>query len=85
MATQPLHPGKHKAGPAPQPFQYPLQKPFVEPDWTRLPGYRGISKQDWESGKWQRQNSVKDLKELKEALGLLPRRRPGRLHREGHP
>ena len=66
MATQPLHPGhgKPKAGPAPQPFQYPLQRAFVEPDWTRLPGFRGVSKQDWESGKWQRQNSVKDLQEL---------------------
>src|SRR2546428_6431286 len=73
MATQPLDPPKTKAGPAPQPFRYPLERAFVEPDWTRLPGYRGISKQDWESGKWQRQNSVKDLKELKEAFGSFLR------------
>jgi len=51
-----------RAGPAPQPFKYPLERPFVEPDWRRLPGYRGVSKTDWESSKWQRQNSVKDLK-----------------------
>ena len=56
-----------------QPFHYPIGRPFVEPDWTRLPGYRGVSKQQWESGKWQRGNSVKNLAELKEALGsLLP-------------
>ena len=24
-----------------QPFHYPLSREFVEPDWTRLPGYRG--------------------------------------------
>ncbi len=60
-----------KAGPAAQPFKYPLDRPFREPDWTRLPGYRGVSKKDWESGRWQRQNSVKDLAELKEALGAF--------------
>src|SRR5688500_12354583 len=57
----------------PQPFKYPPDRPFIEPDWTRLPGYRVVPKKDWESGKWQRQNSAKDLKELKEAFGsFLP-------------
>ena len=31
---------------APQPFAYPLQRAFVEPDWTRLPGYGGVSAAD---------------------------------------
>src|SRR3954470_519950 len=70
MSTKPIDPAPaRKAGAAAQPFKYPLDRPFVEPDWTRLPGFRGVSKSSWESGKWQRQNSVKDLKELKEALG----------------
>ena len=54
-----------------QPFVYPLSRPFVEPDWTRIPGYQGVSKQDWESALWQRRNTIKNLKELKAALGAL--------------
>ena len=58
---------------AEQPFTYPLERPFAEPDWTRLPGYRGVSQTDWENATWQRKNTVKNLRELKEALGdLLP-------------
>jgi lysine 2,3-aminomutase len=54
-----------------QPFRYPLEREFAEPDWTRLPGYRGVSKDDWESAVWQRKHMVKNLRELKEALGPL--------------
>src|ERR1700737_4951521 len=58
---------------AEQPFTCPLERPFAEPDWTRLPGYRGVSQTDWENATWQRKNTVKNLRELKEALGdLLP-------------
>jgi lysine 2,3-aminomutase len=56
---------------AEQPFRYPLDRAFTEPDWTRLPGYRGVTKEEWESALWQRKNTVKNLKELKEALGGL--------------
>src|SRR6266851_55372 len=52
-----------------QPFRYPLQRSFVEPDWTRLPGYREVSVAEWESALWQRRHTVKNLRELKEALG----------------
>jgi lysine 2,3-aminomutase len=58
-----------KAHPSEQPFHYPLRREFVEPDWTRLPGYRDVSVQEWESAQWQRAHSVKNLKELKGALG----------------
>jgi lysine 2,3-aminomutase len=58
-----------RAHAADQPFRYPLHREFAEPDWTRLPGYRGVSKAEWESAQWQRAHSVKNLKELKEALG----------------
>src|SRR6266436_9313615 len=56
---------------AEQPFQYPLDRAYVEPDWTRLPGYRRVSRADWEDATWQRKNTVKNLGELKEALGEL--------------
>ena len=54
---------------APQPFTYPLQRPYVEPDWTRLAGYRDVTKEQWESAQWQRAHTVKNLKEFKAALG----------------
>ena len=54
---------------AEQPFQYPLEREYVEPDWTRLPGYRGVSRAQWEDATWQRKNTVKNLGELKQALG----------------
>src|SRR5439155_17873003 len=66
--ARPAHREPH-AHAAPQPFTYPLQRAFVEPDWTRLPGYGGVSAADWESAQWQRAYSVKNLHELKEALG----------------
>jgi len=61
------------ATPAHQPFHYPLTRPFAEPDWRRIPGYREVTRAEWESALWQRKHTVKNLKELKEALGsLLP-------------
>jgi lysine 2,3-aminomutase len=56
-----------------QPFVYPLRREFLEPDWTRIPAYRTVSRADWESALWQRRHTVKNLKELKATLGeLLP-------------
>ncbi len=56
-----------------QPFQYPLRREYVEPDWRRLPGYRDVTEEQWRSAQWQRAHSVKNLKEFKAALGdLLP-------------
>ncbi len=52
-----------------QPFAYPLKREYVEPDWTRLPGYRDVTKEQWESAQWQRAHSVKNLVEFKGALG----------------
>jgi len=54
---------------ADQPFTYPLQREYVEPDWTRLPAYRDVTREQWESAQWQRSHTVKNLKEFKEALG----------------
>ena len=52
-----------------QPFRYPLERPYVEPDWTRLAGFADVTQQQWESAQWQRAHTVKNLVELKRALG----------------
>jgi len=58
---------------ASQPIAYPPRREFVEPDWTRIPGYRGVTREQWESALWQRRHTVKNLKEFKAVLGnLLP-------------
>ena len=43
----------------------------MEPDWRRLPGYRDVTRSEWESALWQRKHTVKNLKELRQALGNL--------------
>jgi lysine 2,3-aminomutase len=60
-----------QAHPADQPFRYPLERDFVEPDWRRLPGYREVTTEEWESAQWQRAHTVKNLAQLKAALGDL--------------
>jgi lysine 2,3-aminomutase len=54
-----------------QPFEYPLKRQYVEPDWTRLPGYRDVTVEQWESAQWQRAHTVKNLAEFKEAFGAF--------------
>jgi len=54
-----------------QPIPYPPTREYAEPDWTRLPGYHGVSAADWENATWQRKHTVKNLRELKDALGAL--------------
>jgi lysine 2,3-aminomutase len=62
-----------EAGPAEQPISYPTRRDFVEPDWRRIPGFKDASVADWESSVWQRKHTIKNLRELKNALGpLLP-------------
>ncbi len=53
----------------PQPYNYPPQREFFEPDWKRIPGYQKVSRNEWEDALWQRKNTVKNLKQLKEVLG----------------
>ena len=66
--VRPGHRDPH-AHAADQPFEYPQKREFFEPDWTRLPGYRDVTKDQWESAQWQRAHTVKNLKEFAEALG----------------
>jgi lysine 2,3-aminomutase len=76
VVTEPLHRNLDRPGhrdvhahAAPQPFHYPPQRAFEEPDWTRLAGYRDVTADQWGSAQWQRAHTVKNLKELKDALG----------------
>ncbi|MEX0990964.1 MAG: lysine 2,3-aminomutase [Actinomycetota bacterium] len=54
-----------------QPFEYPLKREYVEPDWTRIPAYKDVTMQEWHTAQWQRAHTVKNLKQLKETLGDL--------------
>ena len=51
-----------------QPYQY-QRRELAEPDWRRLPGWAGVTSQEWESAQWQRAHSVKNLRQLREVTG----------------
>jgi len=53
-----------------QPHEYRRHE-LVEPDWTRLPGWRDVTREQWESAQWQRVNCVKNLKQLRALMGDL--------------
>src|SRR5919205_1636802 len=54
-----------------QPFTYPLQREWAEPDWTRLPGFRDVTRAEWETAQWQRAHTVKNLRQLLAVFGDL--------------
>jgi lysine 2,3-aminomutase len=53
-----------------QPYRY-LRRALVEPDWRRLPGWRDVGEQDWNSAQWQRAHCVKSVAQLRAVLGSL--------------
>jgi lysine 2,3-aminomutase len=64
---------KNRVGRAAQPYEYPSRRELIEPDWRRIPGFRDVTAAEWESALWQRRHTIKNLKELRAALGpLLP-------------
>src|SRR5438067_668029 len=71
MQITPQRPGHRRpaAHASEQPLAYPLRTEFVEPDWRRLPAYREVTEEQWESAQWQRAHTVKNLREFREALG----------------
>ncbi|WP_122817549.1 KamA family radical SAM protein [Nocardioides pantholopis] len=55
---------------ADQPYAY-RRTELVEPDWTRVPGWRGVTATEWESAQWQRAHCVKNAAQLRTVLGDL--------------
>ena len=53
-----------------QPYPY-RRAELVEPDWTRFPGWRDVTREEWESVQWQRAHCVKNLRQLRDLLGDL--------------
>jgi lysine 2,3-aminomutase len=53
-----------------QPYAY-RRRELVEPDWTRLPGWREVTAEDWASAQWQRAHCVKNVKQLRDVMGDL--------------
>ncbi|NBX93657.1 MAG: lysine 2,3-aminomutase [Proteobacteria bacterium] len=54
-----------------QPYPYQFTRDFVEPDWRRLPGYKNVTQEEWESALWQKRNLVKNTQQLKQVFGDL--------------
>jgi lysine 2,3-aminomutase len=53
-----------------QPYSY-RRRELIEPDWERLPGWRGVTRNDWESAQWQRVHCVKTIAQLRAVWGDL--------------
>lgn len=53
-----------------QPYAY-HRRELVEPDWTRYPGWRDVSAEQWQDVQWQRVNCVKNIRQLREVMGGL--------------
>src|SRR5437764_12013445 len=69
--TRPVWKPAGKVHTGEQPFKYPLQREFVEPDWRRLPGYKEVTAAEWETALSQRRHTVKNLKEVQAVFGSL--------------
>ena len=53
-----------------QPYPY-RRTELVEPDWTRFPGWKDVTADEWASAQWQRAHCVKNVKQLRELMGDL--------------
>ena len=62
-----LHRARDETG---QPYPY-RRVELVEPDWTRFPGWKDVTTEEWESAQWQRAHCVKNVRQLRELLGDL--------------
>ena len=51
-----------------QPYQY-RRRELRKPDWRRLPGWAEVTREEWESAQWQRAHSVKNIRQLQDAVG----------------
>ncbi len=53
-----------------QPYRY-QQRDLVEPDWTRYPGWRDVTAQQWADVQWQRSHCIKNVGQLRDLMGPL--------------
>jgi lysine 2,3-aminomutase len=53
-----------------QPYGY-RQRELVEPEWTRLPGWRSVTAVEWADVQWQRAHCVKNVRQLRDVMGGL--------------
>ena len=53
-----------------QPYRY-QQRELVEPDWTRYPGWRDVTAEQWADVQWQRSHCVKNVAQLRDLMGPL--------------
>jgi lysine 2,3-aminomutase len=53
-----------------QPYEY-RRRELVEPDWRRFPGWRTVTREEWESAQWQRAHCIKNARQLRAVLGDL--------------
>ncbi len=53
-----------------QPYPYKRVE-LVEPDWTRFPGFKDATAEEWASVQWQRAHCVKNIKQLRAVYGDL--------------
>jgi lysine 2,3-aminomutase len=58
------------APPPRQPYRY-RRFEAIEPEWRRFPGWRDVSDAQWRDVRWQRMNSIKTLRGLRDVLGGL--------------
>ena len=35
-----------------QPYAYPPKREFYEPDWTRIHGWKNVTREEWEDAAW---------------------------------
>ena len=53
-----------------QPYVY-RRRELVEPDWTRLPGWRDVTAAQWADVQWQRVHCIKNIAQLRALMGDL--------------
>jgi lysine 2,3-aminomutase len=53
-----------------QPYAY-RRRELIEPDWTRLPGWRDVTAEQWADAQWQRAHCVKNVAQLRALMGDL--------------
>jgi lysine 2,3-aminomutase len=63
--SQPVETGAYT-----QPYQY-LRPELLEPDWTRIPGWQAVTRDEWESVQWQRAHCIKNVRQLHGVYGNL--------------